>query len=378
MVSSFLKKLFGPFDYKSFSKFNYFILFWAGEKAKAAGFLFSLINSKINLIKKHFSLALKIIISAIVLAYLFSIIPFSSILSSILSADIFLLLVGIIISSPISYLSAFETQYLTKIQGMTLSVFEILKIHLATSFYGLFLPGTLSGGAVKWYKFSKHSNKSSAAAVIVLNRFLEVLMIIIMGILFSLPILYEAKNQKLLILLVIIFSIMILLYFALLKKSVLILIGKIFHKLPFPYSIKEKIEKFLKAMGQFQNLRLKDHLEIFGLLFLYHGLGLVSFYFFAHSLNINVSIWVIGWVRSATAIAIMLPFSFAGLGIREGTLVFLLGQYGVMPNDSIALSFIFFFRNILSSLFGGLFEFKNFTFSNKKKETESTERTGDK
>ena len=277
---AFWQRILGPFDYKSFSKFNYFILFWAGEKAKAAGFLFSLINSKFNLIKKHFSLGLKIIISVIVLTYLFSIIPFSSILSSILSADIVLLLIGIILSSPISYLSAFETQYLTKIQGMTLSVFEILKIHLATSFYGLFLPGTLSGGAVKWYKFSKHSNKSSAAAVIVLNRFLEILMVVIIGILFSLPILYEAKNQKLLVLLVIIFFIMILLYFALLKKSVLILIENIFHKLPFPFLVKEKTGKFLKAMSQFQNLRLKDHLEIFGLLFLYHGLGVSYLFFF--------------------------------------------------------------------------------------------------
>ena len=312
--------------------------------------------------EKYIRFSLKIIISGIVLAYLFSIIPFSSILSSILSADLSLLMIGIIISSPISYLSALETQYLTKIQGMTLSVFEILKIHLATSFYGLFLPGTLSGGAVKWYKFSKHSSKSSAAAVIVLNRFLEILMVVIMGILFSLPVLYEAKNEKLLVLLVVIFFAMIFFYFALLKKSILILIEKIFQKLPFPNLIKEKSGKFLTAMSQFQNLRLKDHLEIFGLLFLYHGLGLVSFYFFAHSLNVNVNIWIIGWIRSVMAIAIMLPLSFMGLGIREITLVYLLNKYGVAPNDSMALSFLILFRSLLTSFVGGFFEFKNFAF----------------
>jgi glycosyltransferase involved in cell wall biosynthesis len=43
------KRIFGPFDYKSFSRFDYFILFWAGEKAKAAGFLFALVNGKLKI-----------------------------------------------------------------------------------------------------------------------------------------------------------------------------------------------------------------------------------------------------------------------------------------------------------------------------------------
>ena len=327
--------------------------------------------------KKHILLALKIIVSGILLTYLLTVIPISAILSSIKSADITWVLIGIILATPISYLSALETQYLTKIQGMTLSVVEILKIHLATSFYALFLPGTLSGGAVKWYKFSKHGNKSSAAAVVVFNRFLEILIIVIIGIFFSFPALNATSNQKLSLALGIIFLVMILLYFLLLNNSVLIFITKIFLTLPLPNIIKQKIGKFIEAMHQFQNLRLKDHFEILGLLFLYHGIGVLSFYCFAKSLNIDVSIWVIGWVRSAIAIAILLPLSFAGLGIREGTLVFLLGQYGVMPNDSMALSFIFLVRNILSSMFGGLFEFKNFTFSNKKKVTGSSKKIDD-
>src|SRR4030066_2044631 len=317
--------------------------------------------------KKHILLTLKIIVSGILLAYLFSIIPISAILSSIRSTNLFLFILGILLATPINYLSALETQYLTRIQGINLSVFEILKIHLVTNFYGLFLPGTLSGGAVKWYKFSKHGNKSSAAAVVVFNRFLEILIIVIIGIFFSFPALNATSNQKLSLALEIIFLVMILLYFLLLNNSVLIFITKIFLTLTLPNIIKQKIGKSIEAMHQFQNLRLKDHFEILGLLFLYHGIGVLSFYCFARSLNIDVSIWVIGWVRSAMAIAILLPLSFAGLGIREGTLVFLLGQYGVMPNDSMALSFIFLFRALLTSLMGGFFEFRDFAFSKKKK-----------
>jgi len=315
--------------------------------------------------KKHILLALKIIVSGILLTYLFTIIPISAILSSIKSADIILVLIGIILASPISYLSALETQYLTKIQGMTLSVFEILKIHLATNFYGLFLPGTLSGGAIKWYKLSKHGKKSSAAAVVVFNRFLEVLIIVFLGIFFSFPSLVALQNINLIAVWVLIFIVMVLTYILLLNKTALNFIDKIFNRLPIPFIIKEKSGKFLKAMHQFQNLSLNDHIKIIGLMLLYHGIGVVSLFCFVQSLNINVSIWILGWVRSLLAIILMIPISFAGLGIREGTLVFLLGQYGVIPSDSMALSFLFLFRSLLTSLTGGWFEFKDFAFLRK-------------
>ena len=323
--------------------------------------------------KNKILLALKIILSGILLTYLLSTIPLNEIIDSIFSTDLFLFLAGMLLAMPINYLSALETQYLTRIQGINLSVFEILKIHLVTNFYGLFLPGTLSGGAVKWYKFSKHGNKSTAAAVVVFNRFLEILMIVFIGIIFSFPAFYSLGNQNLFVVLALILFFMIMLYFLFLNKSGLNFITKIFLILPLPGFIKEIIGKLADAMHQFRNLSLREHFEIIGLLFLYHVIGVLSFFCFAKSLNINLSIWILGWVRSAMALAIMLPFSFAGLGIREGTLVFLLGQYGVMQSDSMALSFLFLFRSILTSLTGGLFELKDFAFSKKKKENDTIE-----
>ena len=156
--------------------------------------------------------ALKILLSGFLLAYLLSIIPLQGIINSIFSANIFLFLTGLVLVLPVIYLSALETGYLTSIQGIKLSVLEILKVHLATNFYGLFLPGVLSGGAVKWYKFSKFGKKSAAAAVVVFNRFLEILMIVFIGIISSIPLLYSMGNRKLLL--------VFLLIFVFLKKNI--------------------------------------------------------------------------------------------------------------------------------------------------------------
>lgn len=40
----FLNRILGPFDYNSFSKVKYFILFWLGEKIKSLGFVFQMIS----------------------------------------------------------------------------------------------------------------------------------------------------------------------------------------------------------------------------------------------------------------------------------------------------------------------------------------------
>jgi uncharacterized protein (TIRG00374 family) len=315
--------------------------------------------------KKKLVLIAKILLSGFILAYLFYLIPLKEIINSILNTDLHLFAAGLLLAVPINYFSAVETQYLTRIQGLDFSALEILKIHLTTNFYGLFLPGILAGGAVKWYKFSKTGKKSSAAAVVFLNRFLEVLMIVFVGIIFSFPAFYSPGNQKLFAALILTLLSMVILYFLLLSETGLGFILKIILALPLPDFLKKMIRKFSDAMLQFNKLTLKEHFKIIGLLFMYHALGVVSFFCFAKSLDINLNIWIIGWIRSAISLAIMLPLSFAGLGIREGSLVFLLGQYGVKPDLSMALSFLFFSKDIMSSLLGGFFELKDFTLHGK-------------
>ena len=45
-INIFLKRIMGPFDYKSFSSKKYFIVFWAGEKFKSLGFAFQMLFRK--------------------------------------------------------------------------------------------------------------------------------------------------------------------------------------------------------------------------------------------------------------------------------------------------------------------------------------------
>ncbi len=77
----------------------------------------------------------------------------------------------------------------------------------------------------------------------------------------------------------------------------------------------------------------------------------------AAGLDIEIPFVRLAWIASVTTLITMLPVSPAGLGIREGTLLLLLGKYGVASPAALALSFLFFACTIvLVGLAGGLLE----------------------
>lgn len=313
--------------------------------------------------KKYSSFLIKILISGILLAVLFYKIPFSEIVAALRSADSILITFGMALLIPILFLSAFETTYLTKVQGMEIKTFEMVKIHLATYFYGLFLPGTLAGGAVKWYKLKQHGTKADAAAVVVMNRFLEILMLVFTALIFVLPLLAAKKLFFLMFLCLIVFLLIAAAYYMLFHAKTLGVIEKIIISFS-PGLIKNKVTKFLSSIKKFQNLSRKDHFEILGLMFFYHLLTVVSFYLLAMSLDLDISFFDIGWIRSAVIFLNMLPISFAGLGIREGSLVYCLGFFNISPSLAIAYSFLIFLRTIIFAIAGGVDElFNHFSFN---------------
>ena len=317
--------------------------------------------------KKHILLAIKIFISCLLLIYLLSMIPLAEILSSLKSAGIFFVLIGLILSAAVVFFSAAETRCLARIQGMHLSVFGIVKIHLATTFYSLFLPGILSGGLIKWYMLSKNESKFSAASVVVVNRFLELFFIVLIGLFFFSTAPFTSQGHKLAVVWLFVGLFMALIYLILFNKRLLEFSQQILVNGLLPKFLASMAGRFMTAAKQFQNLQLKQHAQIVGLLLLYHGIGILVFFFFGKSLNLEIDFWVIGWVRSAVVISVMFPISIAGLGIREGLLVFLLNQYGVPPHESIALSFLLFSRNLLFACIGGVLEFQDFAFGKKKR-----------
>jgi uncharacterized protein (TIRG00374 family) len=128
----------------------------------------------------------------------------------------------------------------------------------------------------------------------------------------------------------------------------------------FPTAIHSKTEELMNSIAQYRDLSHHALIYILGLSMAAHVIGMFAWYLLACSLGQNISFTSICWVRSVVIIITMLPISFSGLGVREGTLAVLLKPYGIFPADAVALSLLIFFCTHLFGGIGGLLEAKTF------------------
>jgi glycosyltransferase 2 family protein len=84
------------------------------------------------------------------------------------------------------------------------------------------------------------------------------------------------------------------------------------------------------------------------------GSAALAGYCIAHSLKIDVEPMAMVGIMSLTSFAVALPISAAGWGVREASLVTLLGMVGVERSAALLLSVEFGLLTTLLSLPGGV------------------------
>jgi hypothetical protein len=126
-----------------------------------------------------------------------------------------------------------------------------------------------------------------------------------------------------------------------------------------PQSIRAVLQRLAECADQHAGLARPLLTRLWGLTVMGEVFGLVSFCLFAASLQIDLSIISLGWVRSMVLMATMLPLSVLGLGVRDATLIYLLDPYGVAAASAVAFSFLLLARQVLAGLLGGLVEMKH-------------------
>ena len=302
---------------------------------------------------------LKIFVSTLIIIYIFYIIPLSKIVEILSSAKFGYILTGLLIIIPaIIYLSALQMEILTKKQGLPIKRRAILQINLVTRFYNLFLPGFLSGGAIKWYKLSSVSGMPTKALIsIVFNRFFDTLTAVLIGLLFWTLDVNARSNYLIGGTLFILLLGLLLLYFLTFNKHTFQFSDLVLKRLSFiPKSIRNWFAKWLDTANEFSDFSKQNFLYLLFISFIGNILGIVLFYLFAVSIDIDISFINSGWIRSFLLLLLMLPISFSGIGVREGSLVVILDNYSVLPEKAVALSFLLLARIVFFGLIGAVIE----------------------
>jgi uncharacterized protein (TIRG00374 family) len=311
---------------------------------------------------KNVRFLIKLLVSGGLLAAVFSLIPLKQVADALLRADWGVVVLSFAVIAVAHYLNGVQMYLITRHQGISLSVNQIFVVNQITKFYGLFLPGIIAGGAIRWYHFSRPDRKpAQALAAIILNRVLETSMLMCLGLGFWL-IDQQAANAVPLQYLVLLVVISLLVYAVSFSRRAHALILRVANARFVPRWAADKARKVFSALGTYEDLPRREHTAVLMIAIFRHLLGLCSLYMLAVALSLDIGLASLGWIRSFVAIAMFIPFSISGLGVREVTFVALLVPYGVPSDAALALSLLVFSRGLAFALLGGILEMKRVVF----------------
>ena len=256
-----------------------------------------------------------------------------------------------------SFLAALQMRSILAAQGMAFSIRQIAGVNMVTTFYGLFLPGYLSGGLIRWHHFSTPQGKrAQALAAMIFSREVELVTTLGFGVVFYFLASASLSARSALITTLLTLAIAVLLVLISVSAGPHAALRSVLSRLRLPHGVTQRLFKVSASMVDFGRNGHHHHLWYLALCMVRNAFGVAAFVCFARALWIEAPVMDLGWVRAVLDVVLSLPISFAGLGVRDASLVTTLGHLGVPATTGLAFSFLLLARTLFLALLGGLVE----------------------
>lgn len=88
-------------------------------------------------------------------------------------------------------------------------------------------------------------------------------------------------------------------------------------------------------------------------------LGIVSVWYLSSRMGLGVSLVEYCWIMSLMSVILLLPVSFAGIGLRDTSMASMLSMFGVPVGSSLVISISMLLAQIISAGIGGIYVLKS-------------------
>jgi uncharacterized protein (TIRG00374 family) len=299
---------------------------------------------------------LRLCVAGVILFYLFEKVPVSDVVEALQKCQLSSLTLALVFLLLVQLTFGYRLKQLINFQGLDFSTFRVFKVNLIALFYSLFLPGgSFTGIVIRVYKLSDSRDDIAGIGLsVILDRTIATFTLCAIGVLFWM---IESPDRFELILLLMLGVLAILTVILAIAFSETALPKIRFFRNGLERLIGRRLDVLKKAV---RNARITPKKLLLGnvmLSFTAQLLGVFCYYLLAASLNLNLSLISVGWLRSAVILTTMIPISISGIGLREGAMMILLQYYGLTGDQAIAYSLLVFTTTVLAAgLLGGLFE----------------------
>lgn len=278
-------------------------------------------------LRKKLITALKIIVSAVLIYFIFTKIELKDVVQTLKKSEPLYLFLALLFFVLSKIISAFRTNLYFHQMGAKVSQLSNLKLYLLGMFYNLFLPGGIGGDAYKGYVIQKEYQPGTKKVVssLLLDRLSGMLLLFIYACVLALL----SKNEF--------FQSFFWLIVAAIPLSVVAFwfVNKIFFTSTLPVFWKSVSFSALVQLAQ-----------------------LVCVLFVLKSLSVDMDFIEYLFVFLVSSIVSVIPLTIGGIGSREITFLYGAKWLGLDESTSIGISFTFFLITALTSLFGVIYHFK--------------------
>ncbi|MFK5970341.1 MAG: lysylphosphatidylglycerol synthase transmembrane domain-containing protein [Candidatus Marithrix sp.] len=306
--------------------------------------------------KKKIFFILKLCLSIAIIAYvLYNYINIDEFILSLKNINIFILPLFIILHYFKRAIIAYQIKIALIPFQIHIPTYNIFKIHLIATFYGLILPGSIAGGGVSWYLLSKDNGKRAEVASILI--YLQILNLItllpfaLIGIYFE-PQLKSYNIEIYVFILSLLLICMLIPFFirpvAKIFESLFNTIISLIPSNSLSKRISEANHNVWNAIHITGKMNFIFQSKIIIISFISQILGIVAMYLALITVNIELPILTATWLVALLTIIAMLPITIAGIGVRDISLIFILGTFYAIPSESaVILSTLFLFVGMI-------------------------------
>jgi uncharacterized protein (TIRG00374 family) len=304
-------------------------------------------------------LLVRIAVAAVVLVWLLGRVDLAEVGAAIARASPLAIVLAALASFAGNVVIAFRLRVLLAAQGIRARVTQTLAINLAAFFYNLFLPvGGVGVAALRLQRLSHATSGRFTAALtaMVCDRLAATASLGIVGIAFRLADAHPKPTGSLLVLLIGSATVASLLA----PRAVPHEVRRFVRELTAGASgtwWAAALHRMSSALGSVARIPPRALLRILAISILAQLPGALVFVVLGWGLGLPVPAVSLAWIRSFTVLITVLPISIGGIGVREGTLVYVMQTYGVPASDALALSILVFATTILApGILGGVLE----------------------
>jgi len=303
--------------------------------------------------KKSVKTILRLGISVLLIAYLLSIANLGEIQESLKSANIWYLLIALVLNYSRMPISAYRWKIILESKGILVPLRSLTCFYFIGAFFNMFLPTVIGGDIMRGYECAKFSGRGmDSATSVVIERILGFSTLFIICWI-SLPFAFKLLEGTNILIIIGLISFAFICFVTILFNRRLMAITLRLSRTIQRWNVEPRLKAAYNSLHSFTTSRAVL-IKAFAVSVIFQFVTIVSTYFISEALGLGVPFIYFLVVMPIIWLTLMIPISIAGFGVREGAFAFFFTKVGVSVEDALLLSLLFFGMSMVVALTGGI------------------------